>query len=63
MAQYESKSCVRCNGSFECKSGNITQCQCFDINLSEEEREYLYFTYNDCLCIKCLASIKNELKK
>lgn len=63
MAKYESKVCTRCNEFFECKSGNITQCQCFDITFSEEEREYLYFKYNDCLCIKCLLSIQNELKK
>jgi hypothetical protein len=62
MAGYEAKYCARCNGAFECKPGNITQCQCFGITFAEEEKEYIRKTYDDCLCRNCLLNIKYEVR-
>ncbi|AFD07163.1 cysteine-rich CWC family protein [Solitalea canadensis] len=62
MANHESKNCPRCNASFECKAGSITQCQCFGLTFNEEEKEAIACGYNDCLCRNCLLEIKQEIK-
>jgi hypothetical protein len=54
MCKHEEKKCPRCNISFECKPGNIGQCQCFGIALSSEEKVFIAEMYNDCLCTRCL---------
>ena len=36
--KHEPRNCPRCNKTFECKVGNIAQCQCSSIVLSEEEK-------------------------
>jgi len=61
MPNHEKKNCERCNASFECKAGNITQCQCNQIHLSLEEKIYIESKYSDCLCANCLSAIKSEL--
>lgn len=61
MCQHETKNCPRCKQAFECKPGNITQCQCFGIILSDEQRVYIEQQYNDCLCRDCLQYLSNEL--
>lgn len=60
MCQHETKTCQRCNTAFECKSGSITQCQCFEIKLTMEQRAYLEQRYTDCLCRKCLRELQEE---
>ncbi len=59
MCQHENKICPKCNISFECKVGNISQCQCTTVDLSVEERNYIQSNYSDCLCANCLLSMKN----
>ncbi|HEY6504848.1 MAG TPA: cysteine-rich CWC family protein [Chitinophagaceae bacterium] len=59
---HEKKSCQRCNTPFECKPGSITQCQCFEIKLSAEQRAYLEQKYGDCLCRECLVYIQQEFE-
>ncbi len=61
MCQYETKKCPRCKTIFECKPGNITQCQCHSIVLSSEQRAYIEQRYNDCLCKSCLQYLSDEL--
>jgi Cysteine-rich CWC len=61
MCQHETKNCPRCNTAFECKPGNITQCQCFGIQLTEELNAYIEQRYNDCLCRHCLEHLQVEL--
>ncbi|MBL0356124.1 MAG: cysteine-rich CWC family protein [Chitinophagaceae bacterium] len=58
MAKHETKKCSRCNQFFECKAGSITQCQCFAVSLSLEERNYLSQHFDDCLCADCLQVLK-----
>ncbi|ATL49112.1 hypothetical protein COR50_19120 [Chitinophaga caeni] len=62
MACHETKYCERCHATFECKLGNILQCQCNGIRLSDEEKEYLAAHYKDCLCRDCLEAIKQEAR-
>ena len=62
MAQHETKNCQRCDANFECKVGNITQCQCYGFSFNDKEKDYIYNNYNDCLCRKCLGSIKHEVR-
>ena len=61
MNKHEEKKCPRCENVFECKPGNITQCQCYGIELSDEQRAYIEQRYNDCLCRDCLQWLSDEL--
>ena len=61
MSQHEVKNCPRCKAAFECKPGNITQCQCTTIRLTAEQRAYIAQRYNDCLCNACLEYLSDEL--
>ena len=63
MCKHEEKQCPRCNLEFECKPGNITQCQCFGISFSEAEKALIENQYSDCLCHNCLLEVKNEFAK
>ena len=60
MCQHEEKKCPRCGASFECKVGNITECQCYGVTFTIEERAYLESKYEDCLCRGCLLELKGE---
>jgi len=62
MACHESKNCPRCNAPFECKPGNVQECQCAGIEFSEAEKEYIGNTYEDCLCRNCLLAIRYEMR-
>lgn len=62
MACHETKSCARCKSPFECKVGNILQCQCNGITFNETEKAFISENYQDCLCRECLLAIKRELK-
>jgi hypothetical protein len=60
MNKHEQKYCPRCTVAFECKVGNITQCQCSNINLNVEEHAYIGSLYQDCLCAACIAAVRSE---
>jgi hypothetical protein len=62
MPQHENKKCPRCNRFFECKVGNIAECQCSKVNLSYEERVFIENKYLDCLCGQCLQALQFENK-
>jgi hypothetical protein len=47
MPQHENKSCPRCNKTFECKVGNVLECQCSQIQLSYEEKVFIEDKYAD----------------
>ena len=48
MCKHEEKICPRCAKRFECKAGSITECQCYGIKLSDEERAFVEDCYDDC---------------
>ena len=60
MNKHEEKHCPRCNLLFECKPGNITQCQCFGIIFVVEVKLLIAGKYEDCLCRHCIIEMKNE---
>lgn len=60
MCRHEEKKCPRCNSFFECKVGNVTECQCSGISFTEEEKKFIGEKYNDCLCRNCLLALKNK---
>jgi len=60
VPSHESKSCPRCQSTFECKVGTILECQCSDVFLSENEREYVNTRFDDCLCVNCLMEMQAE---
>ncbi len=60
MIKHEEKHCPRCQIVFECKAGNIMQCQCNTIQLAPEERVYIESTFDECLCVNCLRDLQKE---
>lgn len=62
MAYHEKKCCPRCANPFECKAGNITQCQCFDVQLTTEQQAFIEDRYKDCLCRDCLLQLRNQVE-
>lgn len=54
---HELKYCERCGSAFECKPGNITQCQCYEFQITAELKAKIGEEYSDCLCGKCLREI------
>ena len=61
MCDHEMKSCPRCKKTFECKSGNITQCQCFGLEMTAALQSFIENRFNDCLCRDCLNYLQVEL--
>lgn len=60
MPHHENKTCIRCNKNFECKVGNVLECQCNQIQLSYNEKAFIENKYTDCLCIDCLHILKYQ---
>lgn len=64
MCPHETTSCPRCEKTFECKPGNITQCQCYGIELAAELKDFIEQRFKDCLCRDCLEYLQqNDLSK
>jgi hypothetical protein len=58
MCKHEEKYCPRCRAPFECKVGDIAQCQCYGVALTLEEKAFMEERYEDCLCRNCLMELK-----
>jgi len=54
------KTCPNCNTEFECKVNDVKNCQCFGVNLNENQKDFIRKNFDDCLCKKCLENIKNN---
>ncbi len=61
--KHEIKHCPKCGKSFECKPGNITQCQCFAVQLNNAEMMFIKEIYDDCLCADCIIKMKQLYKE
>jgi len=49
------KICPRCGSEFECcADGDVAQCHCAKVQLSEKQRTIIKEQYDDCLCRNCL---------
>ncbi|MES2004541.1 MAG: cysteine-rich CWC family protein [Bacteroidota bacterium] len=62
MPQHETRKCPRCTKNFECKVGNIAECQCSQVSLTHEERVFIEEKYIDCLCSQCLQTMQFQYK-
>ncbi len=62
MNKHEHKYCPRCNADFECKVGDIANCQCSTVSLTAETLSFLQSTHYGCLCKKCMAEIAQMVK-
>lgn len=51
--KHETKICPRCTHSFECKVGDVENCQC-SISINDATKTFLTQTNFDCLCVECL---------
>jgi hypothetical protein len=60
MYKHEEKRCSRCGECFECKAGDIVNCQCYGIELTTEEEAFIASHYTDCLCRFCLLQLKSR---
>ena len=60
--KHEQKTCPHCGAHFECKVGDIGNCQC-NIPLLPETKEFLSKTNYDCLCDGCLKHFDNLVKE
>jgi hypothetical protein len=60
MCKHEEKHCPRCGTGFECKTGNISQCQCYAVKLNDAETKFISQRFTDCLCATCMKAIKSE---
>jgi len=58
--KHENKCCGRCDQHFECKVGDIANCQCSIIELSLEEIAFIEELYDDCLGMNCIYEMKRR---
>ncbi|WP_198145091.1 cysteine-rich CWC family protein [Microscilla marina] len=59
--KHEQKQCPRCGAGFECKVGDVVNCQCYEVQVQARTNEFLANAYYDCLCKNCLAEIDKML--
>ena len=57
MQKPKEKICEKCGVAFECKVNDISNCQCSQIKLSDDEKLFLEKNSTDCLCLNCLKDI------
>lgn len=61
--KHEAKACPRCEAIFECKVGDVANCQCAEVPLNYAAKNFLTKTQYDCLCKKCLAELSMMVNK
>ena len=59
-SNHEIKICPRCGSSFECKVGDVANCQCNGVKLSDEAYDLIKTRYDDCLCVNCLQQLNKQ---
>ncbi|HPH47582.1 MAG TPA: cysteine-rich CWC family protein [Chryseolinea sp.] len=60
-SKHEILACKRCASEFECQVGDIGNCQCSEISLSDASKKFLSNTYFGCLCVNCLTEIERAV--
>lgn len=60
MSEHEQVTCPRCNKLFECKVGSISLCQCTTVSLTVDESQYIFDSYDACICKSCMLEVKKE---
>jgi hypothetical protein len=59
--KHEIMVCKRCGSRFECKVGDVSNCQCSNVSLNDATRKYLDNTFYGCLCVNCLAEVESKV--
>lgn len=57
MPKHETECCPRCGILFECKVGDVMNCQCSQVVVSPKTYLFLEETEYGCLCKNCLSDI------
>jgi len=61
MQKHEQKLCPRCQQAFECRVGDITNCQCFGLQLTIAEEAMIAESWpGQCLCRQCLTLLQSR---
>jgi hypothetical protein len=60
MCKHDEMACPRCEIPFECRIGDISNCQCTGIAFSIEEKAFIEDRYQGCLCRECLLELKQR---
>jgi hypothetical protein len=58
LTKYEPKACERCNKNHICTG--TSNCQCFEVEITDILLDYLACHYEDCLCRDCLKEMKQN---
>ncbi len=58
----EHSVCIRCSEKINCMVKEIQLCDCSKIMLSNEQRQFIGFLYNGCICNNCLVDLKKEFQ-
>ena len=59
--KHEIVSCKRCGTRFECKVGDVSNCQCSAVTISDATRKFLDKTSFGCLCASCVKNIDQKV--
>jgi hypothetical protein len=59
IADIMKKTCPVCNSKFECNVTDISNCECYAVNIDKKTSVYIEKTYTDCLCIDCLKKFNS----
>lgn len=62
LPHQNTKTCPRCQQSFECKKDDVTHCQCASVKLFQAQRDAISQQYKDCLCANCLEQLRREIE-
>ncbi|MBS1743847.1 MAG: cysteine-rich CWC family protein [Bacteroidetes bacterium] len=60
--KHEEKYCPRCGNVFECRVGNILNCQCYGVELTTEVTAHISREYDECLCRACLLEMSERIR-
>ncbi|MBC7866623.1 MAG: cysteine-rich CWC family protein [Gloeobacteraceae cyanobacterium ES-bin-316] len=55
--KHELKTCPRCKQSFECKVGDVINCQCYAIAVPWQVYDHISQKYDECICAECLQEL------
>ncbi|NRA64196.1 MAG: cysteine-rich CWC family protein [Pseudobacteriovorax sp.] len=58
--KYLPDHCSLCERVFICKVGNIGQCECIEIELSNHLVRFLREEFESCLCVHCLRYLSSQ---
>ncbi|WP_075187069.1 cysteine-rich CWC family protein [Teredinibacter haidensis] len=55
------KPCPRCEKPFQCNAADISNCQCFKVQISPKAQAFIAKRWQECLCNQCLKRVQFQL--